>query len=467
MAHANTMGDLPPLPPKAHSSYITTSMKMTDTTQYSESPLRNQFIQNANPNRYNRVIYDDEDSINNSKNNIELKELPTINYGNSSTNDLLLQHNERHHHHHRHPKYHTKKPSNTLGYKLLNFPYFTIIITIIDIAIFILELVKMNQLTGSAFQTKPYINPMLGPSSNVQIYLGSRFAPCIHPISGIDSGNLDWPCPNSTTLETQTCTISQLCNSDSNTPRQTWRLLSAMFLHAGFVHIIFNLLLQCTMGLDVERQIGSIRYIIIYIISGVSGNLLGLNFAQNGMSSTGASGALFGIIAVNLLIFILHRDKKTVRHYGILIGVLLFEVVACFVLGLLPGLDNFCHIGGFVSGLLLGVVLLNDPKFVRLDKNYSIDYGYKIQGFGNSISNHMDSIRRRKFAIWVIVRIVALTLLVAWFVGLSLNFTKNGGGHCSWCKYFNCLPVHNWCSQGDLASSISSNTSPNNNKLFK
>lgn len=482
MVYLNTKGDLPPLPPKAHASYVTTPMKMTDTTTgttaTSYSPIRNQFIQNANPHNNLQsqpgVIYDNyDDSINNSRSNIELKELP-MPYG-TSTNDLPLLHPDDGYNKKLYDNRNKRRPPNPLVHRALNFPYFTVIVTIIDIVIFIVELVKMKQLTGSAFQTQPYLNPMLGPSSNVQIYLGSRFAPCMHTISGLtDSSSMDWPCPNSTTTDTQVCTLSELCNYSSSTgsPNQTWRLLSAMFLHAWFVHILFNMLLQCTMGLDVERHIGTLRYVVVYIISGVSGNLLGLNFAQDGISSTGASGALFGVIAVNLLIFILHRDQTTVRHYGILIAVLVFEVVVCLVLGLLPGLDNFCHIGGFVSGLLLGLAILNDPKFVRFNRSAGAN-DYKIQGFGNSFSKHMDNLRKKRFAIWIIVRIVAIALLIAWFLGLGLNFTKNGGGHCSWCKYFNCLPVHNWCSQGDLTSSTSTSssaassaTSPNTNRLF-
>jgi len=484
MAYINTLGDLPPLPRKsagqtshnvhipysAHAQYMTTPMKPRDTTQTSYSPIRDQFISNANPNRP-RVIHDDDDgdSINNSKNNIELKEFPTV-YG-ESTNELpLLQQHESSRKLGR-PK-RQKKPQ-TLKNKLINFPYFTVILTIIDICVFIVELVKMKELTGSAFQTKPYLNPMLGPSSYIQIYIGSRFEPCIHNIPGITDRDIDWPCPNSTTTATQVCSLDELCQfGDGVTdPNQTWRILSAMFLHAGFVHIIFNLLLQCTMGLEVEKNIGSLRYIVIYMVSGISGNIFGINFAQDGISSSGASGALFGIIAVNLLIFLLHRDQSTVRHYGILITVLLFEVISCFVLGLLPGLDNFCHIGGFVSGLLLGLAILNDPKFIRIRRNVRKGT-YKVQGFGTNFSSHMDNIKKKRFIIWIIVRIVAIALLIAWFVALILNFQKNGGGNCSWCKYFNCLPVHDWCSRGDLSKSLgdssassASSTSPANSML--
>lgn len=464
MVNTNTMGELPPLPPKAHSSYMTTPMKMRDSTARSYSPIRDQFIRNARNDRTNHVVYDDEDddSIRNLKtNNIELKELPTT-YG-TSTNDLTLLYPEDKNYNKK--LYNDKsrkmmKKTNPRLFKIINFPYFTILVTIIDIIIFIVELVKMKQLTGSAFQTKPYFNPMLGPSSYVQIYLGSRFAPCMHKISGItDSTSFNWPCPNSTTTSTEVCTLYELCNLNDNisSPNQTWRILSAMFLHAGFIHIIFNLLLQLTMGLDVEKQIGTVRYAFIYIISGISGNLLGLNFAQNGVSSTGASGALFGTIAVNLLIFLLHRDKTTVKYYGVMILILISEVVICFVLGLLPGLDNFCHIGGFVSGLLLGLAILNDPKFVRYHNRY--DPSRKIQGFSSNLSQHMENVIKKKFIIWIIVRIIAMILLIAWFVGLAVNYTKNGGGHCSWCKYFNCLPVNDWCSQGDLTSSSTSTSS--------
>lgn len=325
-------------------------------------------------------------------------------------------------------------------------PWCTYVISILQICIFIYELAKMKQLTGSVIQTEPYFNPMIGPSQYVQIYIGARFTPCMHEIPDITTDlSLAWPCPNTTTTDTQVCSLSELCNSNEVQPTQTWRILSACFLHAGFVHIFFNLLLQLIIGREVEKLIGSLRYLAVYVISGLSGNVFGMNFAGNGIASSGASGALFGVIGVNLIIFVLHKHRESVRNYKTLVTVLVVEIIVCLVLGLLPGLDNFAHIGGFVAGTLLSIVLLNNPNFTHIKKitKEEIKFSWRFD---------YDNMEVRKFILWTCLRVLCLGLLVAWFVALSLNFAKHGGGNCSWCKYLSCIPVNDWCSSGDLTT---------------
>src|SRR5436305_12046420 len=79
---------------------------------------------------------------------------------------------------------------------------------------------------------------------------------------------------------------------------QWFRLIVPIFLHGGVIHILFNLMVQLRLGADMEKVIGTIRFIIIYFTAGIMGFILGANFAGNGIASTGCSGSLFGIIAV-------------------------------------------------------------------------------------------------------------------------------------------------------------------------
>jgi len=68
------------------------------------------------------------------------------------------------------------------------------------------------------------------------------------------------------------------------------------------LHILFNLLVQLRLGADMEKAIGTIRFMIVYFPSGIMGFILGANFAGNGIASTGCSGSLFGIIALVVLV---------------------------------------------------------------------------------------------------------------------------------------------------------------------
>lgn len=355
-------------------------------------------------------------------------------------------------------------------YHYTRLPWFTIIVTAIQVVVFIVELARMSIYTGSPFQTKPYFNPMLGPSPYLLISMGARYVPCMHRIDNITLDVLiQFPCPNSTSTATDVCNLAELClmggipiKDDEFVPHQWYRVITPIFLHAGFLHIIFNLLLQITMGWSVEKAIGLIKYSIIYLASGVSGFLLGANFSADGIASTGASGALFGIIASHLLLFIYCGKKNTniynTKHYRLFIVIMVGEIVVLFVLGLLPGLDNFSHIGGFCMGLLLSLALLKDPSFVYDDGIYTYDAQASTWQLFLDNWNPMHNWANKipwKVMMWFGVRVLSLTLAILYFALLFVNLyskrLESDKPTCSWCKYLSCIPVNGWCNQGDVS----------------
>ncbi|KAK9469811.1 hypothetical protein V1512DRAFT_273646 [Lipomyces arxii] len=335
-------------------------------------------------------------------------------------------------------------------------PWFTIFVSVVQICVFIGELVNMHHLTGSVIQTQPTLSPMIGPSTNVLINMGARYSPCMHEIPGItDSKSRMFPCPSSTTVNTDTCTLSQLCGMGGvgSDPNQWWRFITPIFIHAGFVHIIFNMLLQLQVGVPVERQVGSLKFAFIYLMCGVCGFILGGNYAADGVASTGASGALFGLVAITILDLLFNwkmyeRPKRTLFWRFI-------EVLTYFVLGLLPGLDNFSHIGGFLMGIMLGIALLNGPMKIRaVSQSNPAAYLYtKPATWGERFTNlRLTFVGRHPWwYAWFVLRLVMLVMSAILFFVLLRNF-YNGGGHCSWCKYLSCLPIHGWCDVGNLST---------------
>ncbi|KAG7660715.1 uncharacterized protein J8A68_005832 [[Candida] subhashii] len=355
-------------------------------------------------------------------------------------------------------------------------PYFTIVITTIQVVVFIVELVRMAQLTGSAFQTAPYFNPMLGPSTYLFINMGARYVPCMHQVKDVtDDTSILFPCPNSTTVDTYVCSLNELCGlsglpivDNKYIPDQWYRIFIPIFLHAGFLHIIFNLLLQVTMGASMERHIGILKYAVIYIASGIAGFLLGANFTPVGIASTGASGALFGVVATNIMLFIFTGKKNTnmygTKHYTLFICIMIGEIVISLVLGLLPGLDNFSHIGGFAMGILLAILLLKDPYWVYIDGIISYRLNPSLwQQFLNNWNPLFakEDKKNTQFIIWCAARAIALILAIVYFVALAKNFFDSDldqSNNCSWCKYINCIPVHDWCDIGQVTVSQQSGT---------
>ncbi|MFO7153813.1 MAG: rhomboid family intramembrane serine protease [Caldicoprobacter oshimai] len=126
-----------------------------------------------------------------------------------------------------------------------------------------------------------------------------------------------------------------------------WRLFTAMFLHVGVMHLLFNSYALYVYGPIVEKLYGKIRFVIIYVLSGLMGSLFSYLFSPN--PAAGASGAIFGLMG-SLLYFRKRRRNTFQRAFGpglfIIIGInLLFGFIQ-------PGIDNWGHIGGLIGGFL-------------------------------------------------------------------------------------------------------------------
>ena len=226
-------------------------------------------------------------------------------------------------------------------------------------------------------------------------------------------------------------------------PNQWWRFIVPIFLHAGLVHIGFNLLMQLTLGKEMEQGIGSIRFFLVYMSAGIFGFVMGGNFAAPAIASTGASGSLFGIIALTLLdlLYSWQERKNPVKE---LIYIILDSVIS-FVLGLLPGLDNFSHIGGFLMGIALGVCVLHSPNALRRrmgeDPSYSSVQSYFDTGSTSFFKNPVAFFNGRKplWWAWWLVRVGMLIAIIVVFILLLKNFYSNDPSICSWCKYLSCI----------------------------
>lgn len=147
---------------------------------------------------------------------------------------------------------------------------------------------------------------------------------------------------------------------------QWWRLASALFLHFGALHLTFNMWALWDGGQLVERMFGSLRFAVVYFSSGLIGNLLSL-VAHGGQAvSGGASGAIFGIYGA-LLVFLWserrHLDKREFRW--LFWGAIGFSAATIVFGFMITGIDNAAHIGGFLSGLLGGRILLRPLDSAR------------------------------------------------------------------------------------------------------
>ncbi len=146
---------------------------------------------------------------------------------------------------------------------------------------------------------------------------------------------------------------------------QVWRLLTSMFLHVGLMHLFFNSYALFIFGVEVERLYGGARFLAIYLLAGLWGSLISFAFGPN--LSAGASGAIFGLLGTMVAFFRRHREVFGVwgrRRLISLIGIAGLNLVLGFTV---PGIDNLAHLGGLLSGVVLGWLLA--PQYqVQVDE---------------------------------------------------------------------------------------------------
>ncbi|MCY4020116.1 MAG: rhomboid family intramembrane serine protease [Chloroflexi bacterium] len=134
---------------------------------------------------------------------------------------------------------------------------------------------------------------------------------------------------------------------------QVYRLFTAMFLHGGLAHVLFNMYALYIVGSTVEPIFGRLRFSLIYFLGGLTGSALSLALGDPLSPSVGASGAVFALFAAEAVHLYQHRGvyanvKGRLRHMLFLIGMNL-------VIGFFPGsrIDNWGHIGGVIGGFAL------------------------------------------------------------------------------------------------------------------
>ena len=139
-----------------------------------------------------------------------------------------------------------------------------------------------------------------------------------------------------------------------------WRLLTAIFLHSGMVHLGFNCVGLFIFGQQIEQLYGRSRFLLIYVVSGLAGSVasysLNISLAPHSIG-VGASGAIFGLLGALAAFFLYHRDKLGRLGRQSLNGLLVLAAVNLFFGFVISGVDNYAHIGGLVAGALLGVSL--------------------------------------------------------------------------------------------------------------
>ena len=148
-----------------------------------------------------------------------------------------------------------------------------------------------------------------------------------------------------------------------------WRAVTCNFIHIGAFHLLMNMYAFMYVGLLLEDLIGSRRMFMSYLLTGLCSAVFSL-YMHGETISAGASGAIFGLYGIFLAFLFFHRIAKEQRK-ALLTSILIF-VGYNLVYGMKAGIDNAAHIGGLLSGFLLGIIYVCSYKFEKADAQRTV-----------------------------------------------------------------------------------------------
>ncbi|XP_060918697.1 inactive rhomboid protein 2-like [Labrus mixtus] len=216
------------------------------------------------------------------------------------------------------------------------------------------------------------------------------------------------------------CGLLPFLNPD--VPDQFYRLWLSLFLHAGLLHCVVSVVFQMTILRDLEKLAGWVRISIIYVLSGITGNLASALFLPY-RAEVGPAGSQFGLLACLFVELFQGWQilEKPWKAFLKLLGIVLF----LFTCGLLPWIDNIAHIFGFLSGLLLSFAFLPYVTFGTFDK-------YR---------------KRVLIGVSMLAYTGLFSSLIVWFYIYPINW--------HWLEHLTCLPItSNFCEKYDIDHNI-------------
>lgn len=280
-------------------------------------------------------------------------------------------------------------------------PFFTVSTFVICLIVLIFELYENGvhagaqttaecsygySVAGARFCIASFsVNPLLGPSPEVMLKMGARLSYLI-----VDH-------------------------------QEYWRLITPIYLHAGIIHFMINMIALLHIGVRLEWVHGCFRVGFVYLLSGVFGVVMGAIFSGNTVG-VGASGAIFGLIGASIgdLIQNWKLHKSPCSNFTSLVVISALQLL----LGTIPMLDNFAHFFGFLIGLTSSLCVLILQRV-------------------SSSGSRLDTKCHQR-----ILQVLAASALPCVFVGaVVVLFAGSGNDLCPHCQHISCIPFPWGCDE--------------------
>jgi membrane associated rhomboid family serine protease len=137
-----------------------------------------------------------------------------------------------------------------------------------------------------------------------------------------------------------------------------YRLFTSMFLHYGLLHIGFNMLVLFMLGPSLEHTLGHVRFTVLYVVAGLGGAVASFWFTDPLVQAGGASGAIFGLMGAYIVV-----GKALRADVSQVVSLIVLNIVLGFVI---PNTDWRAHLGGLVTGALVGAIMAFAPQRQRV-----------------------------------------------------------------------------------------------------
>ena len=170
--------------------------------------------------------------------------------------------------------------------------------------------------------------------------------------------------------------FTELLILDDSSFVQPWRFLTAIFLHGGAGHLLYNIFALALFGSILEKLITGKKLLLVFFLTGLIANLIAVNFYS---SSLGASGAIFGVIGALIVI----RPGLPIFAFGIPMPIFLAGIIwaagdllgaaAYFVGNPINNTGNIAHLSGMVIGLFLGFLFREKERFRENGVRYRLN----------------------------------------------------------------------------------------------
>lgn len=138
---------------------------------------------------------------------------------------------------------------------------------------------------------------------------------------------------------------------------QYYRLFTAMFLHANFAHIFFNMYALSILGTSIEQMYGRWRFAAIYMLGGLTGSVASAWLNDPNIIGVGASGAVFALLGAQFFFYYRYRKELGAMGRGAVQQYATILIINVLIGITVPQIDNTAHMGGLVGGVALGLLL--------------------------------------------------------------------------------------------------------------